>query len=155
MSRPRHLSIIDEIGMQKSMPASDRHFEWHTNATHDEAPIVFMGLGPEPEKLAEWFGLDEVETIYFLESQDFIEQVPHWEKRVPDNFERLPLKTFTAQYAASSHVIRYLPAQRAFPSFFGPLTARLTLGINGFNGQNSLASFLPRRFARQGADHCL
>ncbi len=128
MSRPRHLSIIDEIGMQKSMPANDRHFEWHANTTQDEPPIVFLGLGPEPEKLPEWFGLDSDEPIFFLESQDLIEQIPDWEKRVPDNFERLPLKTFTTQYAANSHVIRYLPAQRAFPSFFGPLTARLTLG---------------------------
>lgn len=126
--RPQHLTVIDEIGMNKSMPASQTQFEWHTSTTRDDAMVVFLGLGPEPERLPEWFGLDNDTTIYFLESQDFLEQIPDWEQRVPANFERLPLDKFNAKFAANSHVVRYLPAQRAFPTFFGPFTARLTLG---------------------------
>ncbi|MGL1863999.1 MAG: DUF3880 domain-containing protein [Pseudodesulfovibrio sp.] len=128
MSRPTHLTILDELGMQKSMPASKTQFEWPANATLNEAPVVFLGLGPEPDKLPEWFDLSNSETLYFLESQDFINQVDGWEKLVPANFERITPDEFTIDYAASSNVVRYLPEQRAFPSFFGPLTARLTLG---------------------------
>ncbi len=128
MTRPRYLTILDEIGMKKTMPADPSQFEWRANPRLDEAPVVFLGLGPEPDNLPEWFDLPPDETVYFLENQDLIDQVDGWADRIPKNFERITEKEFTPDSAANAHVVRYLPAQRAFPSFFAPLTARLTMG---------------------------
>jgi len=128
VTRPSHITVTDEIGMTKSMPADKRHFEWHANATPDEAPVVFFGLGPEPDKIPEWFDLPKEKTIYFLESDAMINQVEHWESLIPANFKRITAEDFTGETVENSHVARYLPSQRMFPSFFGPLTARLSLG---------------------------
>lgn len=128
MSRPRHTTILDEIGMRKSMPANEKQFEWRVNPTLDDAPVVFLGLGPEPDKLPEMFDLSGEETIYFLESPAMVDQIAGWENRIPANFQRISPEEFTTASAANTHVVRYLPSQRAFPSYFGPLTARLTLG---------------------------
>lgn len=127
MPRPRHLSIIDELGMKKTMPAAKEQFEWYVNKRLDDAPVVFLGLGPEPDKLPEWFDLPNDEVFFFLESQDFIDQVDGWELLVPENFERITVDEFTVESSGNSHVVRYLPAQRAFASYFAPLTARLLL----------------------------
>jgi len=113
------------------MPAAKEQFEWHVNTTEDEAPVVFIGLGPEPGNIAGWFGLDPSEPVYFIDCQEFVDQAgDNWATSIPDNFTRLPAKDFTFEMARSSHVVRYLPIQRAFPSFYAPLTARLTLSFD-------------------------
>ncbi len=128
MSKPSHLTIIDEIGMKKSMPSSNEQFEWYVNPDLGQAPLIFMGLGPEPSKIPEWFDLPDSGTFYYIECQDFIDQADDsWESSVPTNFHRLTPDQYVEDIAANSHVARYLPVQRAFPSFFAPLTARLIL----------------------------
>ena len=109
------------------MPADKAQFEWRVNQRLDEAPVVFLGLGPEPDKLPEWFDLPSDEVYFFLESQEFVDQIPGWADTVPANFERITADEFTVESSSNAHVARYLPAQKAFPSFFAPLTARLSL----------------------------
>jgi len=128
MPRSSHLPVTDELGLTKSMPAAREQFEWRTNKKLDDAPVVFLGLGPEPEKLPGWFDLPADEVIFFLECQSVADQVENWAQRVPDNFQRITADEFTRESSANAHVVRYLPAQRGFPSYFAPLTARLTLG---------------------------
>jgi len=106
------------------MPADKARFEWRSGT----GPTIFVGLGPEPDKIPEWFELSDDETIFYLESPSFIEQVEGWPERVPANFRPLEPEMFTAALAAHARVARYLPVQNALPSFYGPLTARLCLG---------------------------
>nr|WP_321513954.1 DUF3880 domain-containing protein [uncultured Pseudodesulfovibrio sp.] len=128
MPRPRYQTIIDEIGMTKSMPTAKEQFEWYVSDSPDECPVVFLGLGPEPDKIPKWFGLSDTDPLYFVECQDFVDQTDNnWNGAIPDNFTRIAADAFTTELAANSHVIRYLPVQKAFPSFYGPLTARLLL----------------------------
>ena len=127
MQRPRHISIRDELGLSKSMPADKSHFEWRVNRTLDDAPVIFLGLGPEPDKVPEWFDLPENETYFYLDSPEFIGQVDGWLERVPANFAPMAPEEFTVARSSRAHVVRYLPIQKAFPSFYGPLTARLAL----------------------------
>ena len=128
MPRPRHPVVVDETGLTKSMPAAREQFERHVHGRPDEAPVVFLGLGPEPENLSAWFELNGTGTVYYLESQNFADQMSNgWEARVPDNFERIEPERFTCAMAGACQVIRYLPVQRAFPSFYTPLAARLAL----------------------------
>ena len=112
--------------MQKSMPAAPASFEWLADPGTGEGPVIFLGLGPEPDNLPKWFDLPPDKSVFYLECQDFIGQVDGW--RVPPNFERLTPEEFATTATANARVARYLPAQRAFPSFFAPITARLTLG---------------------------
>ncbi len=109
------------------MPADKSHFEWRVNRLLDEAPVIFLGLGPEPDKIPEWFDLPDDETFFYLECPDFVGQVAGWLDRVPANFQPMKVEDFTVASSARAHVVRYLPAQKAFPSFYGPLTARLAL----------------------------
>ena len=90
-------------------------------------PDGLPGPRPLPEQLPEWFDLAG-EEILFLECPDFADQVDGWRERVPADFRRIAPDKFTRDIAATARVARYLPAQRAFPSFFAPLTARLALG---------------------------
>ena len=126
VTRPRHLTVLDEIGMKKSMPADPAQFEWQAVPGRDGGPLIFLGLGPEPGNLPEWFDISPDKSVFFLESQTFIDQVDGW--RVPANFERISPEEFTTAATSGARVARYLPAQRAFPAFFAPLTARLILG---------------------------
>jgi spore maturation protein CgeB len=125
--RPRHISIRDELGLTKSMPADKSHFEWRAEHPSDEAPVIFLGLGPEPDKVPEWFGLPDDEPVFYLESPDFVEQVEGWLDRVPANFRPLAPEDCTGASLSRARVARYLPVQKAFPSFYGPLAARLAL----------------------------
>lgn len=128
MTRPRHLTVTDEIGMTKSMPAEKKQFEWHGPPALLKTPLIFHGLGPEPDKLSEWFDLPQDSVIHFLEADEMVRQVEDWEALVPDNFKRIAPDAFTRESASETRVARYLPVQKAFPSFFAPLTARLVLG---------------------------
>ena len=123
MVRPRLVAVVDELGMKKSLPAAAEHFEVGGDLRPD-APVIFLGLGPEPARLPEWFGLEASTSVSFVESQDVIDQIDNWENAVPDTFGRIPAGDFNAQLAAGCRIIRYLPTQKAFPSFFAPLTAR-------------------------------
>ncbi|EGB14241.1 hypothetical protein DND132_1028 [Pseudodesulfovibrio mercurii] len=109
------------------MPADAAQFEWRVNRQLDDAPVIFLGLGPEPDKVPEWFDLPDDETFFYLESPDFIAQVEGWRERVPAHFAPMDPEAFTIAASSRAHVVRYLPVQKAFPSFYGPLTARLSL----------------------------
>ncbi|MDD3311882.1 DUF3880 domain-containing protein [Pseudodesulfovibrio sp.] len=128
MNRPRHATITDELGLSKSMPADPARFEWVGRPRAAGTPTVFLGLGPEPENLPEWFDLSPTDEVRFVECPAFAAQVDGWADRVPSRFSRLDPEAVSGSLAASASVARYLPAQRAFPSFFAPLTARLAVG---------------------------
>jgi len=110
------------------MPADSARFEWIGRPRAAGTPTVFLGLGPEPENLPEWFDLSPSDDVRFVECPAFATQVDGWADRVPPHFTRLDPSAVAGSLAASASVARYLPAQRAFPSFFAPLTARLALG---------------------------
>lgn len=110
------------------MPASADRFEWRPGSVSGDGPTVFLGLGPEPDKLPEWFDLPPDKPVLYLESQAFVDQIDGYAAKVPAHFIRISPDEFTATLAAEASAARYLPAQKAFPSFFAPLTARLTLG---------------------------
>ena len=61
--------------------------------------MVFLGLGPEPDKVPEWFDLPEDETFFYLESPDFIGQVDGWLERVPANFVPMAPEEFTVAWS--------------------------------------------------------
>lgn len=120
------------------MPADKARFEWRSGA----GPTIFIGLGPQPDKIPEWFELSKEEDILYLESPAFAEQVEGWSERVPANFRPLAPEAFTAALSADARIARYLPVQNAFPSFYGPLTARLCLG-NRFRPKRARTVWLP------------
>lgn len=118
-NRPERLRIINELGRKQTMPAEKEHFEVFGSGVE----TVFLGLGPEPERLPELF--PEYRAPLYIECPDFEQQVADFASRVPGSFWRIEPEMFTSDFAGQVRVVRYRPNLKAFPSFWGPLAGRL------------------------------
>ncbi|GAB7023561.1 glycosyltransferase family protein [Salidesulfovibrio brasiliensis] len=131
-SRPVRLQIVNELGKKQTLPADKDQFEIYGSGVE----TVFLGLGPEPEKLPELF--PEYTAPLYIECPQFEEQVPDFVNRVPSSYWRVEPDVFTPDFAGQVRVIRYRPNLKAFPSFWGPLTGRLA--ATGAKPRNALRS---------------
>ncbi|MDR3640216.1 MAG: DUF3880 domain-containing protein [Humidesulfovibrio sp.] len=123
-ARPRRPRVLDELGLPKTLPANAPDFLPLFGTGPD---ALLLGLGPEPEGLAELLGLRG--HVRYVETPDMAEQLGQdWRGRIPDGFEELPADAFLS-VASSSRVILYRPGPRLFPGFWGPLVARLQLSL--------------------------
>ncbi len=121
MTRPERAQIVNELGKKQTLPSDKGQFECMGMGVE----TVFLGLGPEPEKLLEWF--PSVRTPLYVECPEFEKQMgENWKKRVPEQFWPMPAEAFTPAFAKTARVFRYRPALKAFPSFWGPLAAKLS-----------------------------
>lgn len=132
-NRPERLQIVNELGKKQTLPADKDQFEVFGSGVE----TVFLGLGPEPDKLPELF--PEYTAPLYIECPDFEEQVPDFVKRVPSSYWRIEPEVFTQNFAGQVRVIRYRPNLKAFPSFWGPLAGRLAAtGTKPRNAQRSV-----------------
>jgi len=123
--RPRRVRVIDELGLPKTLPAEARDFL----PLFGQGPrTIFLGLGPEPERLPELPGLfDPGSPVSFIEAPDMAAQLgAAWRARIPAGFEEITPADLAAK-AKGARVILYRPGPRLFPGFFGPLLAGLRL----------------------------
>lgn len=120
MTRPKRTQIVNELGKKQTLPAEKDQFECMGMGVE----TVFLGLGPEPEKLKEWF--PAIKAPLYVECPEFEEQMgPDWKTRIPEDFWAMPAEAFTPEFAKMARVFRYRPGLKAFPSFWSPLTAKL------------------------------
>ncbi|WP_147820599.1 glycosyltransferase family protein [Salidesulfovibrio onnuriiensis] len=120
MTRPERAQIVNELGKKQTLPSDKGQFE----SMGLGVETVFLGLGPEPERLQEWF--PSVQAPLYVECPGFEEQMgPDWKARIPEGFWSMPAEAFTPEFARTARVIRYRPGLKAFPTFWGPLAARL------------------------------
>lgn len=130
MTRPERMRITDELGLLKSVPADKGQFELHGCPPAKGARPLLLGLGPEPDKLADWFELPSDHVLY-VECPEFEKQAsPAWAESIPAQFTRLSPEEVTPALLASSCVIRYRPNLRLFPGFWAPLAARLSVALH-------------------------
>lgn len=118
MSRPVRTSIINELGNRQTLPDDKGQYE----LIPGNSEIVFMGLGPEPQKLTDHF--PEIKQARYIETSEMQSQINGWEEKVPLGYTPIKPEDFSPEVASSASIIRYLPGLKAFPSFWGPLTAR-------------------------------
>jgi hypothetical protein len=127
-SRPKRSRILDGLGLPKTLPASPQDFLPLFGAGPD---ILLLGLGPEPERLAELVpGLSGAAgRVCFLEAPALAGQLgADWRGRIPSDFEELAADELPA-IAQGARVVLYRPGPRVFPDFWGPLLARLQVTL--------------------------
>lgn len=116
--RPRRVQVVNEIGLTQSLPSGPKHFDRMGQGKQD----LFLGLGPEPGKLSEYF--PSVKQALYVECPEFERQMPpEWKKSIPAGFTRLAPGDLTPALARTCTVRRYLRNMRIFPCFWGPLWA--------------------------------
>ncbi|QJB58262.1 glycosyltransferase [Pseudodesulfovibrio sp. zrk46] len=118
MPRPVRTRITNELGNLQTLPEDKGQFE----IIPGNKDVVFLGLGPQPELLRDYF--PEHSSASYVESGSMLDQIENWEDKVPQGFTQITSDEFTPERAATSTVVRYRPGLKAFPSFWGPLTAR-------------------------------
>jgi hypothetical protein len=116
--RPSRTCIINELGNTQTLPDDIGQFE----IVRGGPDTIFLGLGPSPDKLPELF--PNIGKVRFVESPDMKRQVERWSDSIPNGFTRITSEEFSPALAAGHSIIRYCPGLKAFPSFWGPLTAR-------------------------------
>ncbi|MGE4293526.1 MAG: glycosyltransferase [Desulfovibrio sp.] len=116
--RPHRVQVVTEIGLRQSLPSGPGHFDRLGQGRQN----LFLGLGPEPGKLAEYF--PSVKEALYVECPDFGQQMPpEWKTAIPKGFTRIRPEELTPALARSCTTRRYLRNIRLFPSFWGPLWA--------------------------------
>lgn len=127
-SRPKRSRILDGLGRPKTLPASPQDFLTLFGAGPD---ILLLGLGPEPERLAEL--VPELSgaagRVRFVEAPALAAQLGEdWRERIPPAYEAMHIDELAAT-AQDVRVVLYRPGPRLFPDFWGPLLARLHLAL--------------------------
>lgn len=125
-NRPQRLHVINELGQRQTLSGEENQFQFLV--ARSDAPLLLLGLGPEPEQLARRLGTHG--AVFYLEAPAFVEQAPPaWKRDIPKDWRRLgpeDLELSTVIEAASDRgaVLLYRPAPRLFPSFWGPILAQ-------------------------------
>lgn len=132
--RPSRPSVLDELGLTKSLPAAAGDFRTICGPDIGETSpdTLFLGLGPEPERLPELF--PEVQGARYVECPALAAQLGQnagndWRSRIPANFSEAAPDDIAALARSGARCILYAPGQRLFPSFWGPLLARLQVAL--------------------------
>lgn len=127
--RPDRLRLADEIGRTRSLDSGPGAFEdlGGPAVPPQAAPLLVLGLGPEPGRLPEWFP-EAAQGAAYVECPAFAEALgPDWERAVPAHFRRLAPEELTPDLLGSCRVLAYRQALRLFPSFWAPVLARIDL----------------------------
>lgn len=129
-TRPARPSVLDELGLRKSLPASAADFRTLCGPdTRDTRPAtVFLGLGPEPERLPELF--PGVQSARFIECPELAAQLGEgWTGRIPSGYSEAAPELAADLASNGARLILYAPGPRLFPSFWGPLLASAQLAL--------------------------
>ena len=120
--RPQRERINSELGRPATLAEGPGQF----TRTGSGKVHLFLGLGPRPGKLSEYF--PGVRKALYLESPEFEAQMgAAWKKAIPEGFTRLDPGELTAEHIRQATIYRHLQGPRLFPSFWGPVWARCAL----------------------------
>jgi hypothetical protein len=120
-TRPTRLHVVDETGAARTLAAGPETF---TVFGRGECPL-FLGLGPAPAVAAD---LAAGRRAYYVECPDFAAAMPpQWGQTIPANWERLEPHALTPERIARCVCYLYRQNPRLFPSFWGPVWARVQL----------------------------
>ena len=123
MDRPNRAVVIDEAGARRTLAAGEAAFEALTAGGRP----LFLGLGPDPGVAAALAGGQPAD---WLECPDFEAAMgPAWLTCLPAGWRRLTPDELTPGRVRDARVIRYRQNSRLFPSFWGPVLARIQLAL--------------------------
>lgn len=123
--RPTRVKAQNELGKTRTLPGMENSF----TRTGQGKEHIFLGLGPNPEFLPHMAG--ETGTAWFIECERFWEQMNRsWHERIPSSFQRMVPEDLTPERMAASTLWIYTPGEHLFPSFWGPVMARVRLALH-------------------------
>lgn len=123
MDRPNRAVVIDETGARRTLAAGETAFE----ALAAGARPLFLGLGPDPGVAAALAGGQPAD---WLECPDFEAAMgPDWLARLPAGWRRISPDELTPGRVRAARVFRYRQNSRLFPSYWGPILARVQLAL--------------------------
>jgi hypothetical protein len=124
-ARPARTSVLDELGLRKSLPAGAGDFRTLSGQWPD---TVFLGLGPEPERLPELF--PGVQSVRYVECPELAAQLgPDWRSRIPAAYTQANPAEIAMLARSGARLVLYAPGPRLFPSFWGPLLASAQVAL--------------------------
>lgn len=127
----QRLRITNELGQLQSAASAPEYFSLWGNG----AQILFIGLGPDPE-IAWQVCLkqlsqknSETVKVFYLEAPNFVSQAgTDWEKRIPSTWTKVSPEEFQKFNLIDFSIFFYKPGIKLFPSFYGPLKAKIQAG---------------------------
>lgn len=123
-NRPERVQIKDELGKFKSLAAGADHFESYGSGND----VLILGLGPDPGDAAKAAG--DAEKVRYVEAPAFISQMPPGrQEAVPATWRRIEPGDVDRELILSSRILVHRQAAGLFPSFWGPVLARLRLAL--------------------------
>jgi hypothetical protein len=123
MDRPNRAAVVDETGARRTLAAGEAAFEALTAGGRP----LFLGLGPDPGVAAALAGGQPAD---WLECPAFEAAMgPDWLARLPAGWRRLTPGDLTPGRVRAARVICYRQNSRLFPSFWGPVLARIQLAL--------------------------
>jgi len=162
--RPERVQITDELGKFKSLAQGPGAYHILSRGKD----VLIMGLSPNPPDAAEAAGpIAGDATVRYVEDDSFLSQMPAARRQtIPQTWRRIQPGEVDEFLIHTSTVVLYSQAQRLFPSFYGPLAARVRLAllrpgatspatptvILAAEEHDLLAPELTRAFARAGLD---
>ncbi|MFZ5810529.1 MAG: glycosyltransferase family protein [Thermodesulfobacteriota bacterium] len=122
-SRPERISIHTELGRTQSLAACREAF---TRMGAGRGPALFLGLGPCPWRLPDFLAQAWDESFY-VECPACESQMPaRWREAIPAHFRPVQPRD-VLEGGWSGPVFFYDPGLKHFPSFWGPLWAKIRL----------------------------
>ncbi|MHC1700964.1 MAG: glycosyltransferase [Humidesulfovibrio sp.] len=129
-TRPVRAGILDELGLAKSLSAAPGDFRTlcGPDGSKTSPDTLFLGLGPEPERLPELF--PDLGAVRYAECPELAAQLGDgWRGRIPAAFAKAKAEDITALARSGARIVLYTPGPRVFPGFWGPLLARLQVAL--------------------------
>ena len=123
-ARPTRVKIKNELGKTRTLPGIENAFTRMGQGKEH----IFLGLGPSPELLPHL--ATGTGTTWFIECDRFREQMDRrWHERIPPSFQPIRPRDLTPERLAASSLWIHTPGERLFPSFWGPIMARVRLSL--------------------------
>ncbi len=121
--RPIRQQVQDETGRARTLPCGPGDFA-HLCGQGPQA--VLLGLGPQPGKALE--AAPGAES--YVECPELAAQYgPEWRAAVPSALREISPAEVPALALSGAKILLYTPGLRAFPSFWGPLLARIQTAL--------------------------
>lgn len=121
--RPSRLQIQDETGRPRTLPCAPADFVQLCGAGPQ---TVLLGLGPQPGQALE----AAPDATLFAECPELAAQYgPDWREAVPAELREISPAEVPALARSGARIVLYRPGLRAFPSFWGPVLARVQTAL--------------------------
>ncbi len=136
--RPERIQVVNEVGQSQSLPEGPGEFIQLGRGSR----FVFLGLGPNPGVFPGQ--VRRGRETFFLECPELEAQLPgHPGGRNPLGFKRIKPEALTRDFVRTSTLFWYRPNLKLFPSFWGPLWARVRLHLHDPPGPCRTEVWLP------------